>query len=77
MQHCMKSASFGTRTTVAWHDYTSFDLQCPPLSPSVARLGTDVGVVQASANLDTRIRRIPLPRDIRMIPTATPEVQPT
>ena len=76
-QHCMKSASFGTVTTVAWHGYTSVDLQCPPFTPSVAKLAADVTAVQASANLGGAIRRIPLPRDVRMIPTATPEVQPT
>ena len=74
---CMKSASFGTRTTVLWHGYLSVDLQCPPLSPAVARLAADVSAVQASASIDTRIRRIPLPHDLRKIPTATPEVQPT
>ena len=75
--HCMKSASFGTTTNVAWHNYTSFDLQCPPLSAAVATLAQDVKLIESAANIDTRLRRFPLPHDVRMIPTATPEVTPT
>lgn len=74
--HCMKSASFGTSTNVTWHGWSSFDLQCPPLSPAMMLLNTDVRQVQATANIDTR-RRIRLPGDVRMIPTAAPEVTPT
>jgi hypothetical protein len=76
-QHCMKSASFGTTTTVAWHDYTSVDLQCPPLTPAVAALASDVRAIAASANADTHVHRLPLPGGMRMIPSPSPEVSPT
>jgi len=74
---CMKSASFGTTTTVHWHGWNSFDLQCPPWSPSVQALASDVRAIQAAANIDTGIHRIPLPREPRMIPSSAPEVSPT
>jgi hypothetical protein len=77
-EHCMKSASFGTTTTVLWHGWQSPDLQCPPFSPAVQALDHDVRVVQAAAHIDVNMRRIPLPGGLRrMIPTPTPEVQPT
>lgn len=75
--HCMKSASFGTTTAISWHDYNSYDLQCPPQTSEVATLAQDVKLVEAAANIDTRLRRFPLPHEVRMIPTATPEVTPT
>jgi hypothetical protein len=74
---CMKSASFGTTTTVQWHGWNSFDLQCPPWSSPVQALTADVRAIQAAANIDTGIHRIPLPREPRMIPSAAPEVSPT
>ncbi len=74
---CMKSASFGTATIVAWHGWNSPDLQCPPFSASVILLAADVRAVQAAANIDTRLHRVPLPHELRMIPSATPEVTPT
>lgn len=68
---CMKSASFGTTTTVVWHDYTSVDLQCPPLTPAVAALAADVKAIAAKVNTSGAInRRIPLPREPRMAPKA-------
>jgi hypothetical protein len=76
-QHCMKSASFGTMTTVQWHDYASVDLQCPPLTPAANALALDVRTIQATANADTRVRRMPIPSDGRMIPSPSPEVSPT
>jgi hypothetical protein len=77
-QHCMKSASFGTSTVVEWHGWKSPDLQCPPFSHSVGALATDVRDIQSAADIRLgTIHRIHLPGDVRMIPTATPEVQPT
>jgi hypothetical protein len=76
-QHCMKSASFGTTTVVSWHGYASVDLQCPPLTPAVSALALDVRAIQASANADTHVRRLPLPNDARKIPTPSPEETPT
>ena len=75
--HCMKSASFGTTTGITWHDYSSYDLQCPPLTSEVAALAQDVKLVETAANIDTRLQRFPVPHEVRMIPTATPEVTPT
>lgn len=74
---CMKSASFGTTTTVQWHGWNSFDLQCPPWSAPVQALAANVRAIQAAANIDTGLHRIPLPREPRMIPTTAPEVSPT
>lgn len=75
--HCMKSASFGTTTTVQWHGWNSSDLQCPPWSAPVQALAADVHAIQAAANIDTGPHRIRLPREPRMIPTTSPEVSPT
>ncbi len=74
---CMKSASFGTATTVQWHGWNSFDLQCPPWSQPVRALASDVRAIQAAANIDTGLHRIPLPREPRMIPSTAPEISPT
>lgn len=75
--HCMKSASFGTSTSVTWHGWSSADLQCPPMTAPMNALAQDVRLIQQAANIDTKIRRFPLPHDLRMIPTAAPEVTPT
>jgi hypothetical protein len=75
--HCMKSASFGTTTTVAWHAWQSPDLQCPPFSANMGALVRDVQAIEAAAGVGTGIRRIRLPPDLRKNPPATPEVQPT
>ena len=74
--HCMKSASFGTSTHVAWHDWTSFDLQCPPYGGAQGLLAQDVKLIESAANVNT-MRRIPIPGNMRMIPTAAPEVTPS
>ena len=76
--HCMKSASFGTTTVVQWHGWTSPDLQCPPFSSDVQALASDVRQIQSAADVRTGgLHRIHLPGDVRMIPTPTPEVQPS
>lgn len=75
--HCMKSASFGTATSVSWHNYESHDLQCPPFTPQVTALALDVRNIQAAANLANPPRRIRVPMEPRKIPAATPEVSPT
>lgn len=79
LQHCMKSASFGTRTVVQWHGWSSPDLQCPPFTPEVGALATDVQSLESAANIQpgSPLRRVPMPVEMRKIPTATPEVQPT
>ena len=75
--HCMKSASFGTTTTVQWHGWNSPDLQCPPFSSAVQAIAADVRDIQTAANIGSQLHRIPLPREPRMIPSAAPEVSPT
>lgn len=81
LQHCMKSASFGSRTSVEWHGWTSPDFTCPPFTPPVAALAQDVSAIQSAAHISAGggppMHRIGLPGGLRKIPTATPEVQPT
>ena len=77
-QHCMKSASFGTATTVTWHAWRSPDLQCPPFSANLRTLAQDVQAIEAAAGIGPGSpRRIGLPPSLRKNPPATPEVQPT
>lgn len=75
--HCMKSASFGSTTTVEWHGWNSPDLLCPPFTPSVQAVAANVRTIEAAANLGTGLHRFPLPREPRMIPSTAPEVSPT
>jgi hypothetical protein len=76
--HCMKSASFGTTTSVAWHGWQSPDLQCPSSSPNMSALAKDVQAIEAAVGAGAGTpRRIGLPPDLRKNPPATPEVQPT
>lgn len=75
LQHCMKSASFGTRTIVQWHGWSSPDLQCPPFTAEVSALAKDVSEVQTAANIhpgNPLMRRIPMPVEMRMQPSASP-----
>jgi hypothetical protein len=76
-RHCMKSASFGTTTTVLWRGWSSHDLQCPPLPPSVAALAEDVAAIESAAGVTGGPHRLGLPPSLRKIPSAPPEVQPT
>ncbi len=75
VSHCMKSASFGTSTTVTWHEWTSPDLQCPPFSDSVGLLAREVRAIQAAADVGMPMHRIPLPVEQRMA-TPTPSMSP-
>lgn len=75
LQHCMKSASFGSRTIVQWHGWSSPDLQCPPFTAEVSALAKDVSEVQSAANIhpgSPLMRRIPMPVEMRMQPSASP-----
>jgi hypothetical protein len=77
-QHCMKSASFGTATTVAWHTWHSPDLQCPSSSANLGALAKDVQAIEAATGvMPGTLRRIGLPPSLRKNPPATPEAQPT
>jgi hypothetical protein len=76
--HCMKSASFGSTTTVGWHGWRSPDLQCPPFSASLRALASDVRAIESAAGIPSApIRRVRLPLEPRKIPETPPEVSPT
>lgn len=72
---CMKSASFGTTTTVTQNAWQSPDLQCPPFSANMGALAKDTAAIEAAAGMTTR--RIGIPPYRRKNPTEIPEVQPT
>lgn len=75
---CMKSASFGSTTTVNWHGWNSPDLSCPSQGPLVA-LTMDVQRITAALGLGhTTMHRVPLmPHEPRRIPTeASPSPEP-
>ena len=65
---CMKSASFGSTTIVNWHGWSSFDLQCPPLSAPVAAVASDVNAITSAAGIGTSHRLIPRPAGPRRMP---------
>lgn len=74
-EHCMKSASFGTVTTVLYHDWTSPDLECPGGGFIVA-LGADAHKIAAQLQIQGT-RRIPmLPNEPRRVPVEAPSEQP-
>lgn len=75
---CMKSASFGSSTTVDWHGWSSPDLSCPTQGSLVA-LTVDVQHITAALGLGhTTMHRVPLmPHEPRRIPTeASPSPEP-
>jgi len=75
--HCMKSASFGSTTSVEWHGWRSPDLLCPPFPPSLEALAQDVNAIESAAGIAHGPHRIGLPPSLRKIPPTAPEVQPT
>ena len=76
---CMKSASFGSTTRVAWHDWTSPDLTCPPgnaaasapLVRDVEEIAKASGINDAPRGYGPGIRRPP------GLSPNTPEPSPT
>jgi hypothetical protein len=50
---CMKSASFGTRTHIDWHAWTSPDLDCPPGDALSTALERDLSVIRAASGVET------------------------
>ena len=54
--HCLKSASFGSSTTVSWNDRSTADLSCggDPLSRELMRT---IGVIVRDLGIDTRPQR--------------------
>lgn len=68
---CMKSASFGSTTSVSYHGYTSPDLECPG-SGVLARLASDVrAIVRSSGFVPAPGRRVGLPGGEPRRPEAT------
>jgi hypothetical protein len=74
--HCMKSASFGSRTVVQWHGWTSPDLSCPQGSPSLAALAADIAQVQSLAQIGPALRRPLQPYEPRRAPSEGSPVTP-
>jgi len=64
---CMKSASFGTSTHVAYHGWESPDLDCPPDNPQVSALVADLTAIRHAAGLDT----------MRLLPGGPPHLAPS
>jgi hypothetical protein len=54
--HCMKSASFGSYTTIVYDGETTPDLQCPG-GPETRELNRTVGVIIGQLGISTR--RVP------------------
>jgi hypothetical protein len=75
---CMKSASFGTVTTVLYHGWTSPDLECPG-DGFVVALGADAHKIAALLKMQGLPgRRIPmLPNEPRRVPVETRTGQPS
>lgn len=48
---CMKSASFGSSTRIAWQGWTSPDLECPAPNAQIAALADDVHAVREAAGI--------------------------
>ena len=48
---CMKSASFGTTTHVAWQDWESPDLDCPPATATATALVNDVQEIRKASGV--------------------------
>ncbi|MHB8144110.1 MAG: hypothetical protein ACYDEW_00510 [Vulcanimicrobiaceae bacterium] len=60
---CMKSASFGSTTTVLWHEWTSPDLSCPGGDRLTRVLRSDVLGIESAAGVSTLTRgtvRLPI-----------------
>lgn len=68
---CMKSASFGSVSTVTYHGWRSPDLNCP-VSGSLAKLASDVNVIAGLASTPSRRRIFLPPNEPRKIPEASP-----
>jgi hypothetical protein len=68
-RHCMKSASFGTVTTVTWHGWTSGDLQCPPSDGASAELAEVTNEIAGASGVVPVPQRIRLPVEPRRVET--------
>jgi hypothetical protein len=65
-EHCMKSASFGTVTTVEYHGWTSPDLECPG-DGFVVALAADAHKIAALLKIQGGRRGL-LPNEPRRVP---------
>jgi hypothetical protein len=61
-QPCMKSVSFGSRTTLAYKTKTSADLQCGQLSPAGRALAADAAAIAAVTVYHVRRTTLPVMR---------------
>jgi hypothetical protein len=50
---CMKSASFGSSTRIAWQGWTSPDLECPAPNAQISALAADVHAIREAAGIGT------------------------
>ena len=50
---CIKSASFGSATRIAWQGWTSPDLECPAPNAQIAALIDDVHAIREAAGIGT------------------------
>jgi hypothetical protein len=81
--NCMKTASFGSSTTVLWHGWNSRDFSCPQGTRPIAKVAADVRRLETAAGITgpgpLRIRLYPEPRrspnDVGT-PSPTPSSQP-
>ena len=48
---CMKSASFGSATRIAWQGWTSPDLECPAPNAQISALTDDVHAIRVAAGI--------------------------
>lgn len=75
---CMKSASFGSVTTVLYHGWTSPDIQCP-VAGELSELKTAVNRIVSLTGAEAMPgRRIPmLPNEPRRVPTEGASSRPS
>ena len=66
---CIKSASFGSATRIAWQGWTSPDLECPAPNAQIAALIDDVHAIREAAGVATAPLRSSTIHDE---PTASP-----
>ena len=73
---CMKSASFGSRTMVLWHGWSSGDLSCPGNTGAMGALAQDVAALQNAGHVTALplYRRAPI--EIQGAPAPSPSSPP-
>lgn len=66
---CMKSASFGSATRIAWQGWTSPDLECPAPNAEISALTGDVHAIREAAGIGGPTLHS---RAVQSEPTASP-----